>query len=40
MQSYLTTFVGDGQDKPAPTNIILSPQNDYLKEFTGRTTSK
>ena len=37
MQSYLTTFVGDGQDKPAPTNIILSPQNDYLKEFSGRT---
>jgi membrane protease subunit HflC len=36
MQSYLTTFVGDGQDKPAPTNIILSPQNDYLKEFTGQ----
>jgi len=36
MQSYLTTFVGDGQDKPAPTNIILSPQNEYLKEFTGR----
>jgi membrane protease subunit HflC len=35
MQSYLTTFVGDGQEKPAPTNIILSPQNDYLKEFTG-----
>ena len=23
-------------DKPAPTTIILSPQNDYLKEFTGR----
>jgi len=40
MQSYLTTFVGDGQDKPAPTNIILSPQNDYLKEFTGHTQSK
>lgn len=38
MQSYLATFVGDGQEKPAPTNIILSPQNDYLKEFTGRTT--
>lgn len=37
MQSYLTTFVGDGQEKPAPTNVILSPQNDYLKEFTGRT---
>ena len=36
MQSYQTTFIGDGQTKPAPTNIILSPQNDYLKEFTGR----
>ena len=36
MQSYQTTFVGDGTDKPAPTNIILSPQNDYLREFTGR----
>ena len=36
MQSYQTTFVGDGQDKPAPTTIILSPQNDYLKEFSGR----
>src|SRR5690349_15521574 len=37
MQSYQATFVGDGQDKVAGTNIILSPQNDYLKEFTGRT---
>jgi membrane protease subunit HflC len=37
MQSYLTTFVGDNQDKAAPTNIILSPQNDYLREFTGHT---
>ena len=36
MQSYQQTFIGDGQDKVAPTNIILSPQNDYLKEFTGR----
>jgi membrane protease subunit HflC len=36
MQSYQLTFVGNGQDKPASTNIILSPQNDYLKEFTGR----
>ena len=37
MQSYQITF-GDGTN-PAPsgtTNIILSPQNDYLKEFTGR----
>ena len=36
MQSYQMTFVGDGQTKPAPTNIILSPNNSYLKEFTGR----
>lgn len=36
MQSYMTTFVGDGQDKNAATSIILSPQNDYLKEFSGR----
>jgi membrane protease subunit HflC len=36
MQSYQTTFVGDGQGQPAPTTIVLSPQNDYLKEFTGR----
>ena len=36
MQSYQTTFVGDGNDQPAPTTIILSPQNDYLKEFSGR----
>ncbi len=36
MQSYQLTFVGDGQEKVAPTTIILSPQNDYLKEFSGR----
>ena len=36
MQSYQATFIGDGTSKPAPTNIILSPQNDYLKEFSGR----
>ena len=40
MQSYQTTFIGDGNDKPAPTTIILSPQNDYLKEFTGRRRGK
>src|SRR5438270_1303314 len=40
MQSYQTTFVGDGQDKVAQTNIILSPQNDYLKQFAGRGASK
>jgi membrane protease subunit HflC len=36
MQSYETTFVGTEGDRKAPTNIVLSPQNDYLKEFTGR----
>jgi len=36
MQSYQTTFIGDGGEKPAPTTIVLSPQNDYLREFTGR----
>ena len=36
MQSYQQTFIGDGQDKVAPTTIILSPQDDYLKEFSGR----
>jgi len=36
MQSYQTTFLGDGGEKPAPTTVILSPENDYLKEFSGR----
>jgi membrane protease subunit HflC len=36
MQSYQTTFIGDGGEKPSPTTIILSPNNDYLREFTGR----
>ena len=36
MQSYQTTFVGTPQNPVASTNIVLSPQNDYLKEFTGR----
>ncbi len=36
MQSYTTTFIGDGGETPSPTTIILSPNNDYLKEFTGR----
>jgi membrane protease subunit HflC len=36
MQSYQLTFVGDPQNPPSPTTIILSPQNDFLKEFSGR----
>jgi modulator of FtsH protease HflC len=37
MQSYRATFAGEGQESTAPTTIVLSPQNDYLREFTGRT---
>jgi membrane protease subunit HflC len=40
MQSYQATFVGDAQDKVAPTTIIMSPQNDYLKQFAGRSGTK
>ena len=37
MQSYRCTFIGEQGCKPSgTTSIILSPQNDYLKEFTGR----
>jgi len=36
MQSYRLTFIGEPGKPPAPTTIVLSPQNDYLKEFTGR----
>ncbi len=36
MQSYQTTIVGDGVSKPAPTTVILSPQSEYLKQFSGR----
>jgi membrane protease subunit HflC len=37
MQSYRTTFVGDADNKPAaPTTVVLSPNDDYLKEFAGR----
>lgn len=40
MQSYRVTFIGDPKNPVAQTNIILSPQNDYLKEFSGRTPGK
>jgi membrane protease subunit HflC len=36
MQSYQTTFLGEGTEKSSPTTVILSPSNDYLKEFSGR----
>jgi modulator of FtsH protease HflC len=36
MQSYEATFVPQqGQKAPSPTTVILSPQNDFLKEFSG-----
>lgn len=37
MQSYQTTFLGDNGERTGATSIILSPQNDYLREFNGRT---
>jgi membrane protease subunit HflC len=40
MQSYEHTFVGDSRNPVANTTIILSPQNDYLKEFSGRSPGK
>ncbi|MDQ3074674.1 MAG: protease modulator HflC [Pseudomonadota bacterium] len=36
MQSYETTFIGSDGSKSSPTTMILSPTNEYLKEFTGR----
>ena len=38
MQSYRTAFVQGVDGKPpASTTIILSPKDDYLKQFTGQT---
>lgn len=36
MQSYQRTFIGDGTSKSSSTNIIMSPNSEYLKEFAGR----
>lgn len=36
MRSYESTFLPDAQGKSGQTSIILSPNNEYLKEFTGR----
>jgi membrane protease subunit HflC len=37
MQSYETTFVNDGSGgEMGRSSIILSPSNEYLKEFSGR----
>jgi membrane protease subunit HflC len=36
MQSYEATFVGQKGVEQGRSNIILSPSNDYLREFRGR----
>jgi membrane protease subunit HflC len=36
MQSYQATFLPNAQGRGGQTNIIMSPNNEYLKEFTGR----
>ena len=36
MESYRTTFVNNGTGDMGTSSIILSPNNSYLKEFTGR----
>ena len=35
MQAYQRTFVDGVDGKKPPTSVILSPQNDFLREFTG-----
>lgn len=36
MQSYRRTFLGNGREPMGETSIILSPDNDYLREFRGQ----
>jgi modulator of FtsH protease HflC len=36
MQSYELTFGVNGAQAPGASSIILSPNNDYLREFRGR----
>jgi membrane protease subunit HflC len=36
MQSYESTFLNQEGERSGSTSVVLSPQNDYLKEFTGR----
>jgi modulator of FtsH protease HflC len=35
MQSYRTTFIGEAGKPSNPTSIVMSPRNDYLREFAG-----
>jgi membrane protease subunit HflC len=36
MQSYRMTFGTDGTEAPGSSSVILSPDNEYLKQFRGR----
>ena len=36
MQSYRMTFGTDGTEAPGAASVILSPDNEYLKQFRGR----
>jgi len=36
MQSYRVTFGTDGQEASGTSSVILSPDNEYLREFRGR----
>ena len=36
MQSYRQTFGADGSTPAGETSVILSPNNEYLKQFSGR----
>ena len=36
MQSYRRTFGVDGQETSGSAAVVLSPENDYLREFRGR----
>ena len=36
MQSYRISFGTDGNEAPGAASVILSPDNEYLKEFRGR----
>lgn len=36
MQSYRVSFGTDGYEAPGGASVILSPNNEYLKEFSGR----
>lgn len=40
MQSYRSTFVGDPKNPVASTTVIMSPQNDYLRQFAGQAPGK